>query len=222
LSPSNNLNLDISKNNIGPRGGAAIAGVIAGLNLNTLNISDTSLGDDGLLPLIQSIYNNESISDLNISNNFATKTTKTRTDLIFSLSQMCGSSVLPLQSLTMRGDNTKNRLRESLSTFFQGLDKNNTLEVLDVSGQGMGNRGAIALSKLLIVNNYLSEVHLDDNQITVLGLLNIKEALESNPVKRFVALPIQDIVRALSESQENKVLLLDTVLAMQKPKQQFQ
>eukprot|EP01129_Flabellula_baltica_P011116 TRINITY_DN4798_c0_g1_i1.p1 TRINITY_DN4798_c0_g1~~TRINITY_DN4798_c0_g1_i1.p1 ORF type:complete len:1067 (-),score=204.55 TRINITY_DN4798_c0_g1_i1:38-3238(-) len=222
FSSSNPIALNISKNNIGPRGAQGIANVIAVVNLKELNISENNLGDEGLLCIIQAIYNNENISALDISNNFAIRNTKTRSDLVEALIQMASSDFLPLQTLVMRGELTKNRLREILGDFLITLKDNTQLQYLDITGHGMGNAGAIQMGKMLYLNNTLNTIEWDDNLTTYLGFWHVAEALTINPFKRTLTPPYQDIVRALSDQSSERLFLLTVISKMHNPEGEFE
>jgi len=69
----------------------------------------------------------------------------------------------------------------------------------------MGNKGAIALSQMLTVNNTLSKLILDENQIGMLGFWHIKDALKFNRSLRDFIIPYQDILRVMNETTTDKI-----------------
>jgi len=121
------------------------------------------------------------------------------------MSQMILSNTLPLEVLKITGVTTKNRLRESLIPFLLNLRSNNKLRELDITGQGIGNKGACALAKVLTVNHCLSKLSWDENVTGLLGFWNFKHALKNNTTLRDVAVPYQDILQVYSDTKTDKV-----------------
>jgi len=200
------LELNISKNNLGFKGAQMIAPLLSNSSICSLDISETNLGDDGLHLICESLFNNDSVTHLDISNNFSLKNTKTRNDLIESMIQMTLSNTLPLEVLRMSGTTTKNRLRELICPFLLNLRSNNKLRELDISGQGFGNTGAVSLSKILPVNHSLTKLSWDENSVGLLGYWNFKHSLKNNTTLREVAVPYQDILQVYSDPKTDKVV----------------
>jgi len=211
------ISLNLSKNHLGLKGAHLIAPVLSSCNrLHSLDISETNLGDDGLHLICEALFNNDSITHLNISNNFSFKNTKTRHDLIESMSHMVLSNTLPLEVLHMAGTASKNRLRENIVPFLLNFKKNNKLEELDISGHAMGNKGAIALSKILTVNHSLKKLSWDENTVGILGYWNFNDCLKHNTTLRDVSVPYQDIVGLYSDSRCDKVELAKILAKIEK------
>lgn len=75
------------------------------------------------------------------------------------------------------------RLRGDLFNLLNALGDNKSLELLDISGNLIGDSGARLLAKALQINNKLKTIILDRNNITLQGFHDLAYALESN---RFV------------------------------------
>lgn len=60
-------------------------------------------------------------------------------------------------------------LKSDLIPFIDALASNTTIVELDISGNQMGNKGAIALAKVLQNNHTLTRLFWDDNQTGYLG-----------------------------------------------------
>jgi len=73
------------------------------------------------------------------------------------------------------------------------LGNNNSLTELNISGHQIGNKGAIALSKSLQINQCLNTLFWDQNQIGLLGFKNIKYALKINKTLKYMPLNVADI-----------------------------
>lgn len=60
-------------------------------------------------------------------------------------------------------------LKTDLIPFIHALGSNTTITELDISGNQMGNKGAIALAKTLQTNHTLSRLFWDENQTGPMG-----------------------------------------------------
>jgi len=69
----------------------------------------------------------------------------------------------------------------------------------------MGNKGAIALSKILTVNHCLRKLSWDENAVGYLGYWNFNDCLKHNTTLRDVSVPYQDILQIYSETRSDKV-----------------
>ena len=61
--------------------------------------------------------------------------------------------------------------------FLYCIGTNSKLTEIDISGHGFGDRGAIALARVLQRNKTLVSVYLDNNEVERLGLLNLADAV---------------------------------------------
>lgn len=62
------------------------------------------------------------------------------------------------------------------------------------------------MSKVIIVNNTLQEVRLDDNQIGLIGLQALRDALKTNSGMKAFVLPIMDIYRVISDLEDRSIV----------------
>jgi len=75
---------------------------------------------------------------------------------------------------------------------------------LNIQGNQIGNKGAIALSKALQTNQTLISILWDENLTGLLGFINIRNAMQVNQTIRSMALPIYDIGQALKAQPTNQ------------------
>jgi len=114
-------------------------------------------------------------------------------------------STITLESLSLACSLKSEKLKHDIAPILYSLGENRSLTHLDISGQQMGNRGAIALAKGLQQNNVLASLVWDDNLTTLLGFVNIKSALKVNQTLKKMPLPVNDISQAMrSESSSIK------------------
>lgn len=59
--------------------------------------------------------------------------------------------------------------KTDLIPFINALGSNTTITELDISGNQIGNKGAIALAKTLQTNNSISRLFWDENQTGYMG-----------------------------------------------------
>jgi len=159
------------------------------------------LGDDGIQILAESLFHNSVIRKLNLNRNFRFQTQVQRVKMIQHLSEMIGSSILKLETLSIagasKGTNKDSRLKESLASLLPCLCKNKYLTELDISGHTAGLQGAIALAQVLEVNNTLTKLHWDDNNTNIIGLQTVTKSLQLNNSIREMSIPISDICKLI-------------------------
>jgi leucine-rich repeat-containing protein 16 len=82
------------------------------------------------------------------------------------------------------------------------LGSNQHLEILDISGNMMGDIGARLLAKALQINHKLRTVILDRNSISLTGYSDIVYALENNFSLKNIPFPLFDISPSLKNYPE--------------------
>lgn len=105
---------------------------------------------------------------------------------------------IPLTELVL----SDNKLKHDLHNFINALGSNQTLQILDISGNYMGDMGARLLAKALQINNKLKTIYLDRNNITLQGYADIVYALENNYSMRHIPFPLFDIAPTLKSHPE--------------------
>jgi len=177
--------------------------IMAVPKLRDLDISDCSLGDSGLMALVDSLKNNLSLSVLNISNNFE-KPSKQRTESIRSLINYLNAQSCGVDTLHVTGS-SRSQLKNDLVPLIFSMMANKTLKTLDVTGNQAGNTLALALSKMLQVNRTLESLTWDDNGTTIGGFLMFKQGLLKNKILRHMPLPSVDIHEYMNRAKDSDI-----------------
>jgi hypothetical protein len=103
---------------------------------------------------------------------------------------------------------SENKLKTDIHNFINALGSNQHLQVLDITGNLMGDMGARLLAKALQINNKLKTIIMDRNAITLQGYSDIVYALENNYSLRHIPFPLFDISPSLKNHPERT----DTVM----------
>lgn len=88
---------------------------------------------------------------------------------------------------------SENKLKADIHNFINALGSNQHLQVLDITGNLMGDMGARLLAKALQINNKLKTIIMDRNSITLTGYSDIVYALENNFSLKHIPFPLFDI-----------------------------
>merc|ERR1719342_1210810 len=94
------------------------------------------------------------------------------------------------------------KLKTDINNVINALGSNQCLQVLDISGNGMGDVGARLLAKALQINTRLRTVLLDRNNITLQGYQDITYALQSNFSMRHIPFPTFDLQASIKTSPD--------------------
>eukprot|EP01119_Soliformovum_irregulare_P020768 TRINITY_DN6782_c0_g1_i1.p1 TRINITY_DN6782_c0_g1~~TRINITY_DN6782_c0_g1_i1.p1 ORF type:complete len:1015 (+),score=334.12 TRINITY_DN6782_c0_g1_i1:326-3046(+) len=187
------LVLNLSDNGFGVQGAKIISGLSLSMsNIHTLNLSDNDLNDEGIAELAEGLCSNTTIKSLVLDRNM--KGGKSKMNAIESLSQLVTSNS-HLEAISLKGDKGA-QFKVDIAGFLSAIGSNVGLTHLDVSGQGMGNRGVIAMAKALRKNRTLRSISWDENQTGLLGFINIRNALETNETIQVMPLPFIDFASA--------------------------
>lgn len=178
------IHLNLSGNNLGTVGASMISKIAYKLNnIIALDLSDTELGDEGICEIARGFRNNFSVSKLYLNRNFkGGKAKKSAIDnLIKLISSECAinSEFFLWISWKFRSNNffvalhieaTKHhQLKADLIPFISAIGTNSSLTELNISGHHIGNKGAVSLAKSLQMNQALTTLYWDDNEVGVLG-----------------------------------------------------
>jgi len=198
LSVANNtseVKFNLSDNGLGATVGEQIASIAFKMtNVNTLNLADNELAEEGISALAEGLCSNTCLKTLILDRNWKSAG-KSRLDAIENLIKLISSNP-HLEALSFQGKGVQ-VLKADIVPFLYALGNNTSLVSLNISGHQMGNKGAIALSKALQTNHTLTSLTWDDNVTTLLGFINIKNALRVNQTLKNMPLPVYDIAQAL-------------------------
>ncbi|GAM27110.1 hypothetical protein SAMD00019534_102850 [Acytostelium subglobosum LB1] len=160
------------------------------LKVPNVDLSDNDLGDAGLLKLCEVMYPNSNLRHLAIDNNLKSRS-KLRVRAIEALCNLIEDNV-GIESLSVAS--ISKGLKGDLVPLVMTLLKNESLVKLDISGNGIGDHGALVLSKVLWKNKTLKSVKIDGNDFSAGALKIIEQALKRNPSPAtLVYLPIMDV-----------------------------
>ncbi|KAL5287829.1 crml-1 family protein [Megaselia abdita] len=192
------LYLDLSGNQLGAQGAHVLESCIHGVRvLQSLDISDNNL-DAELATVLTAISKNPSIRTLHIQRSLTGMKLKHVSTVMDALVNMIQKDDFPLQELVL----SENKLKNDLHDFINALGSNQSLEILDISGNFMGDVGARLLAKALQINNKLRTIYLDKNNITLQGYGDLVYALEKNHSMRNIPFPVFDIAPHLKNHPE--------------------
>uniref|UniRef100_A0AAR5PNY8 CARMIL pleckstrin homology domain-containing protein n=1 Tax=Dendroctonus ponderosae TaxID=77166 RepID=A0AAR5PNY8_DENPD len=194
------MSLDISNNGLGSHGAHVLESCVHGVRcISSLDISDNNMDGD-LCNVVLAISKNKSLKHLNMG-----RSMKKHMALIMdSVVQIIQDDECILQSLVMPDC----RLRGDLFNLLNALGDNKSLELLDISGNLIGDSGARLLAKALQINSKLKTIILDRNNITLQGYHDLAYALESNRNLQYIPFPIFDVTPCMKASAERTDVLM--------------
>ncbi|XP_066256338.1 F-actin-uncapping protein LRRC16A isoform X2 [Euwallacea similis] len=194
------MSLDISNNGLGSHGAHVLESCVHGVRcISSLDISDNNMDSD-LCNVVLAISKNKSLKHLNMG-----RSMKKHMSLIMdSVVQVIQDDECILQSLIIPDC----RLRGDLFNLLNALGDNKSLELLDISGNLIGDSGARLLAKALQINGKLKTIILDRNNITLQGYNDLAYALESNQTLQYIPFPIFDVTPCMKASAERTDILM--------------
>ncbi|XP_059613846.1 F-actin-uncapping protein LRRC16A isoform X3 [Phlebotomus argentipes] len=192
------LYLDLSCNQLGSQGAHVLESCIHGVRvLQSLDISDNNL-DAELSSVLTAIGKNPSIKSLHMTRSFTGMKVKHIGSVMEALVALVQKDDFPLTELVL----SENKLRNDIHNFINALGSNQSLQMLDISGNLMGDIGARLLAKALQINNKLRTISMDRNNITLQGYSDIVYALENNYSMKTIPFPVFDMAPCLKNHPE--------------------
>ncbi|ELP89587.1 carmil, putative, partial [Entamoeba invadens IP1] len=192
--PAKGVTLDLSKSNLNSEMMVNFAHMFAGLtSVKRIDVSDTEIGDDGIIALCEALTQNTEVEELNISGAFGrSKHVNTSVEVVKAICNLLVSGC-PLKVLRMAGGKDKGgKLGINITPLFDTLVKQNQLEVLDVSRHDFGNKGAFSLSNMIRSNSKLNELNWDENSVGVSGMKAVALKLKHNTALLNFQIPVMD------------------------------
>lgn len=198
------LYLDLSSNSLSAQGAHVLESCIHGVRvLSSLDISDNNL-DSEMASVLTAIGKNPSIKVLYMNKCFNGMKIKHISTVMEALVNLIQKDDFQLQELVL----SENKLKNDLHNFINALGSNQSLQVLDITGNLMGDIGARLLAKALQINNRLKTICMDRNNITLQGYADIVYALEHNFSMRNIPFPVFDIAPCLKQHPERTDTLM--------------
>eukprot|EP00029_Vermamoeba_vermiformis_P000624 TRINITY_DN1079_c0_g1_i1.p1 TRINITY_DN1079_c0_g1~~TRINITY_DN1079_c0_g1_i1.p1 ORF type:complete len:1136 (-),score=356.31 TRINITY_DN1079_c0_g1_i1:94-3501(-) len=196
-----NFDLNLANNDLGLEGARALIALAAeSANLVTLDLSENDFGDEGINILAEGLCHSPSLKKLILNRNFKEKGTKARSQAIESIIRLI-SSQCPIESLHIAGGRGFHA-GPDLIPLIDAIGTNDSILSLDIAGNNLGNRGAMAMSKALQTNTTLTSLYWDENGTTLQGFRNFRLGLERNHTLKQAPLPILDMNNALNQAKE--------------------
>lgn len=154
--------------------------------------------DVDLASVVIAVSKNKSLRHLNMGRNMANMKAKHIATIMDAVVQIIQDEECLLQSLQIADC----KLKSDVHNFLNALGDNKCLEIVDISGNLIGDSGARLLAKALQINTKLKTIVYDRNNITLQGYNDIAYALESNHTVQYMPFPIFDITPCMKASTE--------------------
>eukprot|EP01127_Copromyxa_protea_P013270 TRINITY_DN3557_c0_g1_i2.p1 TRINITY_DN3557_c0_g1~~TRINITY_DN3557_c0_g1_i2.p1 ORF type:complete len:948 (+),score=149.59 TRINITY_DN3557_c0_g1_i2:198-3041(+) len=184
--------IEASCNNLGKSGALKICEAIPRIKaVDTLGLADNAMTDVGLVAVIEALCNCSAVARIDLSDNF-----ENNNDLIIAKLAVLVQSICPLEAIIVNSTGNHGKFKD-LNKFLYAIGNNNNITELHISGHGVGDRGAIALARVLQQNLSLTAVHFDGNNIGELGLRNVADAVPRAKSLREMPMPFADIARIM-------------------------
>eukprot|EP01103_Thecamoeba_quadrilineata_P017200 TRINITY_DN599_c0_g2_i1.p1 TRINITY_DN599_c0_g2~~TRINITY_DN599_c0_g2_i1.p1 ORF type:complete len:1159 (-),score=276.83 TRINITY_DN599_c0_g2_i1:134-3610(-) len=208
----NNFCLGLAENHFSTVDAGILAPLISQAgNIAELDVSDNDFGDEGVTSLIESLCDSPSLRTLKIGRSWSVKIDPNQRSICIESLITLISSDCPLRALSIDGS-PKAQLKTDLVPFLNALGTNNSLTFLDITGNQMGARGAIALGKAIQTNQSLTTLWWDENLTNMQGFLAFQMGLERNRVLKEMPLPVLDIGLVLKSEPPQRAKAIQTTL----------
>lgn len=149
----------------------ATSGLADNVALRTMDLSCCFLPDDELSAILQALVGHPTLEGLDLSRNSAQQATPQW------ISSMMKHDDCKLQSIDLREQSLDKEEELDITAVAKALEVNETLEILKLSNNGLGDNQVVALARGLRGNSCLQELDLQWNAITEKGLNILTEAL---------------------------------------------
>eukprot|EP01107_Rhizomastix_libera_P014910 TRINITY_DN50_c0_g2_i2.p1 TRINITY_DN50_c0_g2~~TRINITY_DN50_c0_g2_i2.p1 ORF type:complete len:906 (-),score=256.34 TRINITY_DN50_c0_g2_i2:381-3098(-) len=170
------------------------------MGVDSIDFSETELGDDGVISVLEGLLLNKSISNVSFDYCWGKPSSKPREQLVVLLSKLASQDCsCPIDSLSIRARQKSNQpLGKLLIPFLRSLSNPSKLIRLNITGQNIGNAGAIVMGRTLLVNNELVELYMDENSLGLPGFTALADALKFNRSLKVLPLPLVDASACLT------------------------
>ncbi|KAF2077179.1 hypothetical protein CYY_001500 [Polysphondylium violaceum] len=178
------------------------------LKCPNVDLGENDLGDQGIIKLCEIMYPNSNLRHLSIDGNFKTRS-KFRMRAIDALINLVDDNCT-VESLSIAAGSSKYQLKSDLMPLLLSLMKNQSLIKLDITGNGIGDQGALAISKVLWKNQTLKSLKCDGNDFSWTSLKMMKNGIKRNDKSvTFLPLPLSDISTILKT--DNATLMQEKI-----------
>jgi len=205
-----NINLDLSRNSLGPDGiKALLPSIKMASNLSGLDLSDNDIREKVGVELFKSLP--QSIERLYLNRNFGTLQDTSEFCAAFGSFIATHFGLLVLEVAGASGY----RLGVGMDKFFGDLGKNGNIQEIDISGNNIGDEGFAELCHHLRTNNGLKVLSVDNNNISHSGYKAFYQLLKYNRSLLYLEYPLLDFKRSVETDKFILILQqIDHLLAM--------
>ena len=184
-----------------------IAEMLAALlarNIRSLDLSSNPLGDSGVEAFFGSLSPSCSVEVLSLSYCFQGRTNE-RPRAIEAIANFIRQTKT-LKQLHLRAD-TRTALRLDIIPIIEAMAKNESIDLLDISGHEGGDPVALSLGRMLQQNKRLTTLEVDNNNFTASGFFVFIEGLRRNRSLRKMPIPLNDVFFAARSAGSTAVNL---------------
>lgn len=195
------LCLNLSNNSMGPKNANILADVLGlSKNLDTLNIASNALGK-GCTSIISSLQDN--ISSLVLDDNLVSLSNNDHLDLFEALANLIRTRP-NIKRLSINGNKTRPRFKESILVFFEALKDNQSLIELDISDNSMKDSLYSQMCLALRGNSHLRTLKCDGNSVTISGHQSLLRTMTKNKTLTRWSFPSKDLEKYGNEKRHIK------------------
>jgi len=194
------VELIASKNALGPNGAKVLMDEGGDMtNITALDISENDFDDEAMIAVCHGLSRSASVKRLDLSRNMPSKG-RSRDLAVEGLINLITSPESSLEHFTFCGGKGT-QLGADMIRLIDAMG-DGIITGLDISGHGIGNKGASSLGKMLQSNHTLLSLIWDENGTTLVGFKNFRKGLKRNSTLKSMSLPILDIEAALSKESD--------------------
>ena len=188
------LHLNLSSNGLGKEEAKKMTRFMGKCScLQTLNISDNKLGEDGVIQLLTTLLLLPKLKSVILGNNVKSK----QINKLPSFLADFVSRAPNIRSLSI-SEKTGTEFGDKLKPLLKSLSNNCKLQKLNIKGNKIRDTGCQVLCESLRTNTTLRSLNWDSNEITVTGWQAFKNTLQFNNTLIFSSYPTHDIQKILS------------------------
>ena len=171
-----------------------------------LSVNSNGFEDEGVAMIANAFCSNTSLESLSIGANISAKHVK-KTSNVSGFSSLIDliESDCPLRTLNVAGSKLVQPKIDDLLNLIYAIGVNDTITSLDVSCNGLGNKGIMALGKAIQTNKRLESLAWDDNGTQLMGFQAFLVGMERNTSLKRMTMPYIDIANCMKEAPSDKI-----------------
>ncbi|CAL8105449.1 unnamed protein product [Calicophoron daubneyi] len=211
----NSLHLGLSELIMGRSGADVLASNLQNLCfvISRLNLSRFDLGD-APEPVFKALELSPYLRQLELDGPWVNVDKKTEKTIVLSLTNFLSKPDCKLKSLSVASVG----LGKNLFYLLHNLPNCASLEILDISGNKMGNDLARILSHILSVPSHLKHLDFDQNELDMEAIERITEAAENRSTPFTLGVPCIDLATVTKNNRTELKELLKRIENLHRPK----